>query len=68
MGNQVATDHGVPHISLVFGEMWDTTNLNEKCLLGYKIRRSKLTRDGVLGRLNENKTVPKGTPEHLTYS
>jgi hypothetical protein len=31
----------VPHISLVFREMWDTTNLNELCLLGRKIRRPK---------------------------
>jgi hypothetical protein len=23
-----STEHGVPHISLVFREMWDTTNLN----------------------------------------
>jgi hypothetical protein len=28
LGHLVATKQGVPHISLVFREMWDTTNLN----------------------------------------
>jgi hypothetical protein len=40
-GIQVVTELRVPHISLVFREMWDTTNLNEKCLLGSKVRRLK---------------------------
>jgi hypothetical protein len=27
LGHIVATERGVPHISLVFREMWDTTSL-----------------------------------------
>jgi hypothetical protein len=39
--NHVATNPRVPHISLVFREMWDTTNLNEGMSLGSRVRRSK---------------------------
>jgi hypothetical protein len=35
-----ATDHRVPHISLVFREMWDTTSLN---LMAVRSRSPKLT-------------------------
>jgi hypothetical protein len=36
-----ATKLRVPHISLVFREMWDTTNLNQMCLQGSNVCRSK---------------------------
>jgi hypothetical protein len=32
----------VPHISLVFREMWDTTNLHERCLSGSECAGQKL--------------------------
>jgi hypothetical protein len=53
LGNLVATRLGVPHISLVLCEMWDTTNLNEKRLLGCKARRSKAVVSHISHKTNE---------------
>jgi hypothetical protein len=57
-----STEHGVPHISLVFREMWDTTDLN----LFFDLREKHMKRCGReknrMGHVPNPPKVPGRTP------
>jgi hypothetical protein len=54
----LTTEHGVPHISLVFREMWDTTAVNHNRSAPNRHLRSKL----VVSHISRKTSEMWGTP------
>jgi hypothetical protein len=57
----VTAELRVPHISLLFREMLDTTILDQMCLLGSKVRRSK----AVVSHISRKTSEIWGTPSFV---